>query len=92
MQITKSNQLDQQKLKKKTKKLKKRKKCAFIDDEAAVSGGDSSDDDLEDFLTQVENVTVMNEEGDPNVDMEAKYLQSVRFVVKFSVHLSQKYY
>lgn len=51
---------------------------AFIDDEAGVSGDDSSDEDMTDFLTQPLERTVDLDEGDPNVDMHAKYLQSVR--------------
>lgn len=58
----------------------KRKKnlCVFIDDEAGVSGDDSSDEDMDDFMTQPMERTVDIEEGDPNVDMQAKYLQSLR--------------
>lgn len=60
----------------------KRKKilCAFIDDEAGVSGDDSSDEDMDDLMTQQFDQTVDIEDGDPNVDMQAKYLQSVRYV------------
>lgn len=62
----------------KRKKPKKRRINHFIDDEAAVSGDDESDDD--DFIaTQgLFNVTEADEDDDPSVDMQAKYLQSVR--------------
>lgn len=43
-----------------------------------MSGDDSSDEDMEDFMTQPMERTVDIEEGDPNVDMQAKYLQSLR--------------
>lgn len=61
------------------KEKRKKKICAFIDDEAAVSGDDSSDEDMDDFMTQQLEQTVDLEEGDPSVDMQAKYLQSVRY-------------
>lgn len=66
----------------------KRKKnlCAFIDDEAGVSGNDSSDEDMDDLMTQEFDQTVDIEDGDPNVDMQAKYLQSVRYVVTYYRH------
>ncbi|XP_055315691.1 uncharacterized protein LOC129575739 isoform X2 [Sitodiplosis mosellana] len=61
------------------KKRKARSKFNFIDDEAGVSGDESSDDD--DFIntqSQHFNVTEQYEEDDPSVDMQAKYLQSIR--------------
>lgn len=57
----------------------KRKKCLFIDDEAGVSGDDSTDEDEDDFFTQMP-IGMSQDEGDPNIDMHAKYLQSIRFV------------
>lgn len=43
-----------------------------------MSGDDSSDEDMDDFMTQQMEHTVDIEDGDPSVDMQAKYLQSVR--------------
>lgn len=53
----------------------------FIDDECGVSGDDSEDDENDlSFVTQ-QNLNETNaDEGDPNIDMHAKYLQSIRFV------------
>lgn len=61
------------------KNKRKKKLCAFIDDEAGVSGDESSDEDMDDFMTQQHmEDTIDIEDGDPSVDMQAKYLQSVR--------------
>lgn len=68
------------KIRKKPRTKPKRKKFHFIDDEAGVSGDDSEDEDEEDyFFTQgpLQDAT-MWDEGDPDVDMQAKYLQSIR--------------
>lgn len=68
------------KMRKKPSTKPKRKKFHFIDDEAGVSGDDSEDEDEEDyFFTQgpLQDAT-MWDEGDPDVDMQAKYLQSIR--------------
>lgn len=44
-----------------------------------MSGDDSSDEELDDFLTQQQmDDTNAIDEGDPSVDMHAKYLQSIR--------------
>lgn len=66
-------------------KLKKhrtirRRKLNFIDDEAGASGDDSTGDEfIESQMSQM-NVADDIDEGDPSVDIQAKYLQSVRFV------------
>lgn len=53
----------------------------FIDDEAGVSGDESTDDDeFIDTQSQPFNVTEQYEEDDPSVDMQAKYLQSIRYL------------
>lgn len=52
----------------------------FIDDEAAVSDDDSDDDD-DSFLISQTHFTQNVDEGDPSVDMRAKYLQSIRFEI-----------
>lgn len=49
----------------------------FIDDEVAVSGDDESDDD-DSFIATQTHFTQTVEEDDPSVDMQAKYLQSIR--------------
>lgn len=77
--------MDKRTPKEKRKKAKNRRKNHFIDDEAAVSGDDESSDD--DFIaTQgFMNITEADEDDDdPSVDMQAKYLQSVRWVILFS--------
>lgn len=61
-----------------SKSKRKKNVCAFIDDEAGVSGADSSDENIDDFMTQQMEQTVDIEDDDPSVDMQAKYLQSVR--------------
>lgn len=61
-------------------RAKRRRKLNFIDDEAGVSGDDSSEDDLIESQMSQMNVTDNIDEGDPSVDIQAKYLQSVRFV------------
>lgn len=67
------------KMQKKSKTKAKRKKYQFIDDEAGVSGDESEDEDEEDyFFTQAIQDGTILDEGDPNVDMQAKYLQSIR--------------
>lgn len=64
---------------KKTRKAKRR--FNFIDDEAGVSGDDTDDEDIS--ATQgVLNIIDDVEEDDPSVDMQARYLQSVRLVEK----------
>lgn len=65
------------KMSKKLKSKSKKKRCLFIDDEAGVSGDDSEEDDEDDFFTQMPG-TQAEDEGDPDVDMQAKYLQSIR--------------
>lgn len=62
----------------KVKKTRRaRGRLNFFDDEAAVSGDETSDEDI--TATQnMFNVTEHVEEDDPSVDMQAKYLQSVR--------------
>lgn len=62
----------------KRRNVRKHGRCAFIDDEAAVSGDESSDEDMGGFLTQIDASTCQDE-GDPNIDMHAKYLQSVMY-------------
>lgn len=60
-------------------KRKPRRRFNFIDDEAGVSGDESSGDDS--FIaTQATKMLVVDEaeEGDPSVDMQARYLQSLR--------------
>lgn len=61
---------------------KARNKFNFIDDEAGVSGDESSDEDV--IVTQraMLNIIEHEEEDDPSVDMQAKYLESVRCVKK----------
>lgn len=56
----------------------------FIDDEADVSDDDSEDDD-DSFLISQTHFTQTVDEGDPSVDMRAKYLQSIRFEYLFSI-------
>lgn len=60
--------------------MRNRRANKFIDDEAAVSGDDESSD--EDFIATQEtlNITEYDEDDDPSVDMQAKYLQSIRYV------------
>lgn len=58
----------------------KRKRCQFIDDEAGVSGDDSEDEIEDDFISQDINNCTQADPGDPNVDMYAKYLESIRWV------------
>lgn len=66
------------KTKLKSKSKRRKKANGFIDDEAGVSGDDSDDDEYDnDFCTQFE--CTETDDGDPNVDMHAKYLQSVRY-------------
>ena len=67
---------------------KTRRKCQFIDDEAGVSGDESSDELDNDFVTQLDR-TADVDEGDPDVDMHAKYLQSIRYATSRTrfVHL-----
>lgn len=73
------------------KRKKRRAKCYFIDDEANVSGGGgggsdvhSDDEENDSFKSQfvvASNLICDNViRNDLNIDMEAKYLQSVRFV------------
>lgn len=69
------------KLKKSVKKNPKRKKCQFLDDEAVVSGDDSEDEEEDDFFTQGIIDYSQHDQGDPNVDMHAKYLESIRWVL-----------
>lgn len=64
----------------KKKRKRKIKKWNFIDDEAGVSGDDSSDEDFIATQTADMNITEHVEEDDPSVDMQAKYLQSIRCV------------
>lgn len=70
------------KLKKTANKKPKRKKCQFIDDEAGVSGDESEDDDEDDFISQSMLGCTQHDIGDPEVDMHAKYLQSIRSPLK----------
>lgn len=61
------------------KKRNPKKQFNFIDDEAAVSGDESSDEDF--IATQASHFNITEqefEEDDPSVDMQAKYLQSIR--------------
>lgn len=60
----------------KTKKSDRRN--MFIDDEAAVSGDDSEDEYDDSFIATQTHFTQTVDEGDPSVDMRAKYLQSIR--------------
>lgn len=72
------NPPSKRRVRKTSRKNSKRKKCMFIDNEAGVSGDDSEDEDEDDdFCTQAP-ATQFIDEGDPNVDMQAKYLQSIR--------------
>lgn len=62
-------------------KRKRRGRFNFIDDEAGVSGDETSDEDItatQGMLNIIDDV----EEDDPAVDMQARYLQSVRYVSK----------
>ncbi|XP_031618360.1 ATP-dependent DNA helicase fml1 [Contarinia nasturtii] len=57
-------------------KRKLKNKFNFIDDEVAVSGDESSD---ENFIETQSQLSITDyEEDDPSVDMQAKYLQSIR--------------
>lgn len=62
----------------KTRRRKARSKFHFIDDEAGVSGNESSDEEFIATQGAFMNITDHADEDDPSVDMQAKYLQSVR--------------
>lgn len=68
----------------KGQKERKRRIHNFIDDEAAVSGDDDSSDDDFSATQRALAIADEDEEDDPSVDMQAKYLQSVRYVLLFN--------
>lgn len=66
----------------KAKKTKRNRRIFnFIDDEAGVSGNETDDENItatQGALSDIEIEEV--EDDDPAVDMQAKYLQSVRYI------------
>lgn len=67
---------------------KRRRRCQFIDDEAAVSGDeDDTEQNMENSQfsqMQLDSIVVIDDDVDdhPDVDMRARYLQSVRYYYK----------